>query len=56
MRGDRPDPANSREWTKKDEYADRGVMERPMSKHHWDRQETTYDAVPELHHRPGKHN
>jgi hypothetical protein len=55
-RGDRPDISKSREWRKPDEYADRGVTERPVSKHHWKRDDTQVDAVPELHYRPGRSN
>lgn len=45
-----------REWTKKDEFNDRGVTERPVSQAHLNRKDTQVDAVPGLHYRPGKRN
>ena len=47
---------NSRAWKKSDEYDDRAVTERPVSKHHVKRNVTQVDAVPGLHYRPGKRN
>jgi hypothetical protein len=55
-RGDRPDLSKSREWDKKDEYKDRSVPERPVSKHHWKREDTQVDAVPGCTWRPGSRN
>lgn len=46
----------NREWKKSDEYQDRGVTERPVSKNHWNRDDPKVDAVPGLHWRPGSRN
>lgn len=57
MSGNKPDPVNAREWTKKDEYKDRSVTERPVSGGYWaQHNDKQVDAVPELHYRPGRRN
>lgn len=57
QRGDRPDLSKSREWDKKDEYKDRSIQERPVSGRHMAQHgDKQVDAVPGLHHRPGRRN
>lgn len=51
-----PDMPDTRDWTKRDEFNDRAITERPVSREHWDRQLPKVDAVPGSRWRPGSRN
>lgn len=53
MRGDRPNPNNSRDWRKQDEAPHRAVTESRADK---DNVKSSVDAVPGCSWRPGSRN